>query len=350
MVQFEIEHIAGGILYTLSCKSQIGYVDQIDRHGETVIAIDMQNDRREFYTCFLLIKADGSTDYVAHLGDESPNLFKDPDGEILIVIDQSVKNKSRQITKPLFNHNLGVEGVITRDFGCNCAGFIGDSAYSSRGRKIDKIDFERGKIVKVSSKNFRSLVNVTIINDQLHILTESEENELTHQLVDEKYKTLLSRSFQTPHTDNYQPVEVGFDITTTLLAYKEGSSVFELWTLQPDNRFSSKELLNLENEIDILYNGVLLESGATLFCFASEKESGWMLIKNGVLLECFIGNGNLFQSKLDKSLIALSSDERWIVGGANATKGNGYALGFYPSRDKKGDPAKKILLLSRTHD
>jgi|GEM_PF-3191027 len=348
MTKIEIAHTAEGVIHTITWPSGLAYSSQTDYRGQTLLALEVYNASGDFDIEYVLFKDNQQTDHIKHPGEQYPTFIKDPRGEVLVSIEKETNGKRQALISKLFQENGTTNGSITKNFGACFLGFIGHTGYYLPGRNLQRVDFEEGKITVHRNKIYKTYTMGSLNNNYIHLLREETNGVLIHEQLDRDCKPIFSRTFEVPEFEYFWILDLAIDHPSRILAFRPVTTDMEIWTIDVYGNVDTQILFSLKSEIYNLFDAVPLYSGALLFRFTSEDQNGWFILKDGTLVECFVEKGTGYQSLLDSRFIHLGKGE-WVLGGANATTGNGYSLAFYPSVEKFESAVDKVIVLTREH-
>lgn len=348
MTTVAVSSINDGVIYTITSPNGLAYSSQIDYRGQSLLSLEVYNASGNFDIEYVLCKDNGQTDHIKHPGEAYPVFIKDPQGNILVTLEKETDGKRQTFVSKLFPQNDAVKGSITKPFGEGLLGFIGNTGYYLFRSKLKRVDFEDGKITVHRNKTYKTFAKGALNKNYIHTLHEYPERVLIHEQLDRDCKAIFSREIEVPEFDYFEVLNLAIDSTSRIVALRPESKDVEIWTIDEYCNLEGQVLFSLENEIYTLFPPVFLYSGAVLFHFVAEDQNGWFVTRDGALLECFVEKSGGYQSLLDDSFIRLGPEE-WVLGGANATTGNGYSLTFYPAIEKFESAVDKVILLSRAH-
>lgn len=348
MTKTEIRQTDEGVIHTITSPSGIQYISQIDYKGQTLLALEVYDASGSFDLEYILFRDDLQTEHIKHAGEQYPTLIKDPHGEIFVSLEKETNGKRQAFISKLFQENGTGHGSIVKPFGEGHLGFIGNTGYYLTFFRLQRVDFEDGKITVHRNKIYKTYTKGILKGSYIHTLREEKEGVVIHEQLDRDCKAIFSRTFQVPEFEYLAILDLAIDGPSRLLAFRAGAKDVEIWTIDTYGNVEVQILFSLESEIGSLFDPVPLYSGAVLVYFTSENQNGWFLVKEGLLIECFVEKDTGYESLLDDRFIGLGSDD-WILAGASATTGSGYSLTFYPSIEKFEPAVDKIILLTRSH-
>lgn len=347
MTKVEFTHTPAGIVHTITSPHGLFPSTQIDYFGQLVLALDVFTASNDFDMEYVLFRQDHPTEHIKHSGEEFPTLLKDPKGCILLGLEKEVNGKRMMFTTKIFPPESNQRGLITKRFGDGFLGFIDNTGYYFSYRYLNHVDFEDGKITVHRNKIYKTNSKGILNHHYIHVLRQGTGTTLVHDQLDKDFRLIFSREFDAPRCDFFYILNLSMDSISRIMTFNEDSKDLYLWAIHPDNTIHSQVLISFDSPISTIFDGAPLCSGAILHRFTTEDQNGWLIIKEGKILEGFIEKELGYQSLFDETFIHLGKGD-WIVSDASPTTGNGYCISFYPYNPSE-DFVEKVLLLNRSH-
>lgn len=182
-----------------------------------------------------------------------------------------------------------------------------------------------------------------IINHEIHLLAR-DNGQWVHRQVDAKGNEIKARTISTSQAWFREILQLSFSGSSYLLT--NTGSQLEILTLDTDGNVTKELLYDLGDELYNTWRPAQVGDNTCVVRFNTGEGNGWLVFRNGQLLELFYSKGQQgYKNLLTGEIIEMPVDNL-ILSGLNKTRENAYAVMFYPRTDKS-EKNKRLIILNR---
>ncbi|RBL92376.1 hypothetical protein [Chitinophaga flava] len=352
---FDIEtsKTASGTITVLTAAVELSHSGNLSLDGQSLIGIYVYNSR-SYNLVYTFIDADGQV-VNSYKEDDGilPRFFTSPAGKGYVSVIPYDPDKELEISIPLFDREHLEKPKGSKPFMGDFKGVVNNAVVffdldSLSDKKPDKMLVIGFKEEVLKKKNYVKIPlpaknKMHISNHEIHLLAR-DNGQWVHRQVDEKGNEIKTRVISTSQTWFREILQLSFSGTGYLLTNSGGQ--LEIITLDMDGSVKKELLFDLGDELYNTWRPVQIGDGTCVVRFNTGAGNGWLVLKNGQLLELFYSKGQQgYKNLLTGEIIAMPVDNL-ILSGLNKTRENAYAVVFYPRTDKS-EKNKRLIILNR---
>lgn len=303
-----------------------------------------------------------------------PQFFMSPQGEPWVCLSVYYPDKERENVFPLF-HRQDYEppkpkrdGTLGSYIGC-----IADQLYFVYGtEKIQQIPWIKknvpGKTSIIKIPKEYKWAGAHIFNNALHLLNiQSDENldlgdylngikpteEMPIQL--QMQHALLSAEGQLVQQREFEILGVCDTVFIHHLSFTETSTFLTLdmlgnirWFEVDVNGQVKGALLHcIHEDFFCITAAQRLTADTFLLTFTTGKGNGWLVVRAGQLLACYVGNDCVYKDEISGHEIKIPFQNKSVIAGSGKTVDNGYCLAFYELQESSIIKMPAIYFLNK---
>ncbi len=336
---------------TLTAEIGISAKESITFGQKLLTANNVYGINETYNLVYTIVDTNGTSESFVEEDGILPTLFLSPNNENYVSIIPYHPDKELEISIPLFNRENTELPKGNRPF---VGDFIGVSNQFSilydvdiwsdtKPDKLLAIEFKDGAIKKKHNIKVPLPRNnkIFIENNEIHLLAK-DGNMWLHRQIDEKGNVLRERKLKLTLKNFRQVLSLSFEDHSYLLSQEKNKIVIE--KIEENGSSSIVELLDFTDPFYNTWRPVKISEDCFVTRFNGEFGNGWMVTKNGQLVELFYGKDEKgYRELLSNKIIEMESDNL-IISSISKTKDNAYAVVFYPSTDRQTKNKKLIIL------
>ncbi|WP_212002638.1 hypothetical protein [Chitinophaga sp. HK235] len=352
---FDIEtsKTASGTITVLTAAIGLSHHGNLSLDGQSLIGTYVDNNR-SYDLVYTLIDADGQV-INSYKEDDGilPQFFTSPAGKGYVSVIPYDPDKELEISIPLFDREHLEKPKGNKPFMGDLKGVVNNAVVffdmdSLSDKKPDKMLVLEFKEEVLKKKNNVKIPlpaknKMHIINHGIHLLAR-DNGQWVHRQVDEKGNEIKTRTISTSQAWFREILQLSFSGSSYLLT--NTGSQLEILTLDTDGNVTKELLYDLGDELYNTWRPAQVGDNTCVVRFNTGEGNGWLVLRNGQLLELFYSKGQQgYKNLLTGEIIEMPVDNL-ILSGLNKTRENAYAVMFYPRTDKS-EKNKRLIILNR---
>lgn len=352
LIETEIKKTSFGTIIFLKSKYGISQKESISNDGTTIVASTVDDERGNYKLVYTIITSndDVTVEHYQEVGI-LPKLFKSPSNDFWTSIVIYNPGKELETSLPIFERTNYIMPKPNRPFTGEFIGITNDSSYflsvdSYTSTKIDKllrIEF-KDEIIKKKHNlkiDFPKNNKISINENEIHLVAFNETH-LLHRQIDNAANIIRQRNIDVD-CRLFEILTLNFTNNSKLITYKVGE--FSLLEIDENGKVNSKILIDIHQRIYSMWPAEKIDNNTFIIRFTAEINSGWLIIKNNELTECFLHKEKGYSDILSSEKIELGF-ENLAISSLNKTTEMSYAITFYPITDRtvKNDT---VIVLNR---
>lgn len=290
-----------------------------------------------FSTIYLVVDSQGKVEQVL-LDKEGmlPELFLAPNDSLWVKLVPYDPDKEFEITLPLFSRNAVELPKANRPFVGSFIGSNNTSSYfyndgydSKQAAKVQAITFQQTTLIQKNTiKIPLPNTNKTYVADEgLHLLNK-EAAVLLHRLVDAKGNVLQARSLSIEKLSYcFEVVTLSFKEDSWLITFTPAGTLY-LMEIEASGKVTEHLLTETTLDIFSIWAPVFLSANTYIVNFTHALGNGWFVIRDKQLIECYVGNDNIYTELMTDKKLSIACNKP-VITGVCKTVNNGYCLGMF---------------------